>query len=233
MDILITIDDDIYNDFIRYGDHPIGSFSSVIEYMLYKEMQSWCWEGYRNNPVTGAQTLDMLRLNLYQKICDVSAYLGMNPSPQPYKERFLCIDIEFFRGFLFEDRKKDGDFLVRNQERWNELADKTLFDVAEGIRKAYPDVEFFQFNEEEFVIPIGERPFVPIENADVKLQYAFVNVEINPIYKKLKNSSGDGRYVAQKYIAEAILLKFGRAMRESTLDLEKIPTLEFKYPETD
>ena len=83
----------------------------------------------------------------------------------PYRERFLCIDLDYFKKYLDVHGLTAGDQVLRK--------------LAELLGDHFGRNDVYRFGGDEFVVVLGDRdPWVPEAIPDVSVTYAVVEVAL-------------------------------------------------------
>lgn len=238
-EITIKIEDErVLEDFLLHTDLPVigRRLDGEIEHLMLDYMLRLSRPGYNTDNLTGFKTFYCFGYRLRELMMEGN-------DNTLFQDTFLCVDIENLSEHCSMGPVKIPDtisedeimtevprILKEYETKSKEKINRTIKTVAEALERTYPSAEFFRFDNDEFVITLGDKPFTPVEGLEVKLRYAFVKTN----YKRIMDfiNPRGARYGAGQYQVERLMLLFAKAMRIATSDLDKIPTLEFIYPET-
>ena len=158
----IAISDTLADDFRRLlkGRHPEPDLSEHVELLIKAELWRSCAPGYETDALTGCGSRFLLERDIKEDLFGS----GWNDS-SVFSGRYLCIDID-------------------NLKRINDVhglpeGERTLVDVANRTRAAYPGAKVYRTGGDEFVVELRDLSFAPVRlESGVRLKYSIVEVRV-------------------------------------------------------
>ena len=143
--------------FRNVTDNPSGLVVDIVR----RHLAEVCAPGFDRDPLTGLGTRQGLRTRINR------ATFGSSWNDRSvYRERFLCIDLDFFKKYLDVHGLSAGDVVLRR--------------LAELLAGHFGRSNVYRFGGDEFLVVLGDCPaWVPEAPADVNVTYAVVEVALH------------------------------------------------------
>jgi diguanylate cyclase (GGDEF)-like protein len=138
-------------------DDPAGLVVGVVR----RHLAEVCAPGFDHDPLTGLGTRQGLRARINR------ATFGSSWTDRStYRERFLCIDLDYFKKYLDVHGLSAGDVVLRR--------------LAKLLADHFGQNDVYRFGGDEFVVVLGDRaPWVPEAPTDVNVTHTVVEVALH------------------------------------------------------
>ena len=139
------------------GDDP----ASLVVGFVRRHLADVCAPGFDRDGLTGLGTRQGLRVRINR------ATFGSSWNDRSiYRERFLCVDLDYFKKYLDVHGLSAGDVVLRR--------------LAELLADHFGRTDVYRFGGDEFVVVLGDRAsWVPEAPTDVTVTYAVVEVALH------------------------------------------------------
>jgi diguanylate cyclase (GGDEF)-like protein len=138
------------------SDNPSGLVVDIVR----RHLADVCAPGFDRDGLTGLGTRQGLRIRINR------ATFGSSwKDHSVYRERFLCIDLDYFKKYLDVHGLSAGDVVLRR--------------LAELLAGQFGQSDVYRFGGDEFVVVLGDRAvWVPEAPVDVNVTYTVVEVAL-------------------------------------------------------
>jgi diguanylate cyclase (GGDEF)-like protein len=195
----VEIDDSLYEQYLQLIKQQYGSedISTHLEQLIELELWKSCAPGYESDALTGAKSRYQLQSDLDR------ALFGSGWNDRAiFRNRYLCLDIDNFKSYLDVHSLTAGD--------------EILVEIARQLRLKYPNTNVYRFGGDEFVVELGDLPFVSLPvNSEIRLKYSIVNVVIH---------RNDRKHHAHR----VIMFYLDKGIVEAS---EEVTNIDCKYPD--
>jgi diguanylate cyclase (GGDEF)-like protein len=153
----IDISDDLFEQYQKLiKKHFLSdSVSENIEQLIKHELLRFGGTDHEYDGLTGCKTRFQLMRDFSAAIYKTSTYVT----------RYLCLDIDNFG---------------RYGERYNlKAGDAILVEIAKLLERNYPQKNIYRTGGDEFVVELGDAPFVHPQMTAVNIKHSIVNIQID------------------------------------------------------
>jgi len=168
-----------------------------VQRLIELELRKACVPGYEMDGLTGAKSRFQLEYDL-NRITWGSGW----DDRSIFRSKYLCLDIDNFKSYIDVHGLTAGD--------------EVLVEIANRLRGKYPDANVYRIGGDEFVVELGDLPFMPLQlDHDVNLKYSIVDVAVQ---------RNDQRHHANS----VIMFNLDKGIVEAS---EQVTNIECKYPD--
>ena len=171
--------------------------AKFVEELIKLELRKYCVPGNETDELTGSKSRFCLERNLSKALFGD----GWDDS-SIYRNRFLCFDLDKFK--------------IYHEAHGIAAGDQVLKDTAKQLSQAYPNTNLYRIGGDEFVVEMGNLPFVHIQLvAGVYPSYSIVDVAVQ-------------RNVHNHFVNRAIMFHLDKAIIEAS---EQVTKIEYRFPD--